>query len=228
MIGLAGRLRMGSVGGPFFQGFLSGAKGSGNTLSVSDVPIGAANAARTVVIALAWNAKRTNVTVSSATIGGVSATIRHTTSPAGFERTAFLIAVVPTGTSAQVNVTFSNTFASGGSYALASYRVLNLSGYTHAADAHQGTTNIYSASVTLNNPGDGIIAVCATGAYDGTAAAWTNVEEDFLVNPYDGISNYDVKTSGSAVFTSPGSKTVTLTGDATSTFGTLIVLALLF
>ena len=77
--------------------------------SFASQPIGTASASRRVVVAIGW-AAATAITLSSVTIGGVSATIDADSGNAtGNRRVYFASAVVPTGTTATVAVTLSAT-----------------------------------------------------------------------------------------------------------------------
>lgn len=79
--------------------------------SFTSQPIGAASASRRVVVAIGFAAAAA-VTLSSVTIGGVSATIDGDSGNAnGNRRVYFVSAVVPTGTTATVAITLSGTVA---------------------------------------------------------------------------------------------------------------------
>lgn len=98
-------------GGPISSTYQTAAVDTTDAASYSftSQPIGTASASRRVVVALGW-ASGSAVTLSSVTIGGVSATIDADTGNAtGNRRVYFASAVVPTGTTATVAVTLSGT-----------------------------------------------------------------------------------------------------------------------
>src|SRR5262245_51584457 len=78
------------------------------TYTFTGLSIGAADATRRVICAVHWDANSVGgQTISSATIGGVSATIHGTAiDETSGSYVQFISALVPTGTTATVSVTF--------------------------------------------------------------------------------------------------------------------------
>ena len=182
----------------------------GSTMTVSGLSIGAADDSRRVIAAIAWNAG-SNQTVSSATIGGVAATIvvqaMSTTGSAG---SALLIASVPSGTTADVAVTFSGSVSR---MSAATYRVVNLNSATAYATAND--TEAASGEVTgsLNVPAGGfVVAVASTS--DGASWSWT-------AGPTEDSDQYtEASLAGSSASASYASAQTPLTVTATCASGT--------
>lgn len=145
----------------------SGSSHSGG--NYNGMSIGAADSSRKIIAVVGWGSA-SDQTISSMTIGGVSATVvvnaDTATSSGGL---AIAIADVPTGTTADVAITFSGTVARSG---VSLYRVINLTSSTiHASTTDTAAT---SGEVTgsLNVPANGF---CIAGAVtvDGTAWTWS-------------------------------------------------------
>lgn len=145
----------------------SGSSHSGG--NYNGMSIGAADSSRKIIAVVGWGSA-SDQTISSMTIGGVSATVvvnaDTATSSGGL---AIAIADVPTGTTADVAITFSGTVARS---SVSLYRVINLTSSTiHASTTDTAAT---SGEVTgsLNVPANGF---CIAGAVtvDGTAWTWS-------------------------------------------------------
>lgn len=91
---------------------------SQTTRTISSVDFGTATSTREIFIVTRWSSA-TSTTISSATIGGVTATISAGFS-AGSQGAALIFATVPTGTTGNVVITYSNATTNTVSYV---YRV---------------------------------------------------------------------------------------------------------
>jgi hypothetical protein len=146
------------------------------TYSTAAVNFGAADATRCIIIVSHTFSSTNNTTLSSATIGGVSATVAVSNGASGGNYgTAISIARVPTGTSGTVDLTFAAGM-SGVQFAV--YRALNIISTTAIDFASGGTGNGLS-SMTLDVEVDGLVI---GGATRNTGAnTWTGVSEDYDV-----------------------------------------------
>lgn len=144
------------------------------TYSTAAVNFGAADDTRCIIIVSHTFAASNNTTLSSATIGGVSATIAVSNGASGGNYgTAISIARVPTGTSGTVDLTFAAGM-SGVQFAV--YRALNIVSTTAIDFASGGTGNGLS-SMTLDVEADGLVIGGATRNTGGNT--WTGVAEDY-------------------------------------------------
>lgn len=135
-------------------------------------------------------------TVSSATIGGVAATIIAQTATANMLG-AIIIANVPSGTTADVVVTFS------ASQSRAGCGVYTITGLSSAAATDSDATTTNNATLTLSTVAGGvIIAVC--GSNNGSATdTWTTAVEDFGF----GFDSNNARISGARVDGTSGANT---------------------
>jgi len=129
------------------------------TYTITGVNFGTADANRRIVIGIASRATGT-FTVSSATIGGVSATIlaQVTQVPAAgaFNLHAYIAADVPTGSSGTVEITMSTGVLR---VQIATYRVISNSALVLADDENQISNTPNTFSIAAEN---GIVLVAAT------------------------------------------------------------------
>jgi hypothetical protein len=130
--------------------------------------IGTASATRRVVVVIRTASTRT---VSSVTIGGVSASIDHTVTSASVARLATVSAVVPTGTTADVVVTL-DAGAVGLSIGL---WTLSAGAPTGQTATDSGASPITMTVTTAVN--DVVIGHVATAV--ASAYAWTGAAERF-------------------------------------------------
>jgi hypothetical protein len=168
--------------------------------------IGTASADRHVVIGI-HGRQTTNTTVTSATIGGVTATILTDTNVASQQPAVLAYAKVTSGTTADVEVVFSQTVvrASVGVHTITGAENLTVADVKRATNS--GTMSVAGAA------GGVIIATGSRGAGSGTAT-WSGVTEE-----YDAIVEAGSHHSGgSAETASAGTVSVTCTWpDATNT-----------
>ncbi len=169
------------------------------TYTFSSQAIGTAKYDRRVIVGVSWNSSQT---ISSATIGGVSADIivQHNS---GANRCGIIIAAVPTGTTADVVITFSGGLSRCG---IGVWSATGLSSNT-AVDSDWATavSNV-STSVTIDTVADGFTVAIACGFISaGATCSWANVTERYDTSmDTSGIhSGADASTSGSTITPTP-------------------------
>ena len=178
----------------------------------TSVSIGDADANRTVVVTVSWNAGATNRLLSSATIGGVSATLLQTSAAAGWERSAIIYADVSSGTTANIVLNFNGTIGRG--IAIGVFRLLNVTTVISPVyDAHNNSGTTYTTNISVNS-GDYVISALGVG---NGVANWTNSTERYT---YTKFNDYLEGASTTAVST--GTLSVSSTG---STYGVLTTVA---
>jgi hypothetical protein len=178
------------------------------------VSIGTAATNRRVIIVLNTAASALR-SISSATIGGISATIYDASLFANSIK--IIYATVPTGTTADVVVNFSGTLLR---IALGSYSVYNLKSITPIAVAQSNSWSSGAISATVSAPADSILLA---GVYTSTTAnsfTWTNATLNYTTSVETGTNQ-----SGASVQTTTGGNT-TITATATgATAGRLTIYA---
>ncbi len=112
-------------------------------------------------------------TLSSATIGGIAATIILQSTPVGLTG-AIIIASVPTGTTADVVLTWAAEIER---CAVSVYRMVGASSGTASDTASDTTLSGDVLSVTLTIPPGGAAVAIAQGT-DGTSVTWAGLAED--------------------------------------------------
>lgn len=136
--------------------------------------IGAASATRRVIVALTIGASGA-AALTTATIGGVAATVDFDSlTSANNRRLYFISAVVPTGTTADVVVNFDTTIGRCG-----------IGAWTIADGAATGETDLIdtttlSGTLTVaTSAGDAVIAAGISSGQSGIAYAWTGATERY-------------------------------------------------
>lgn len=170
------------------------------------VTFGAAQADRRIVAVIHWSEGGTHRSLSSATIGGVSATIHvqrgHSGGSTGLG-CAIISAIVPTGTTGAVSCSYSGSGVADVSCGI--YRLTGLvSGTPTDTDSaeSQGTTS--DISVTITVAAEGIVIAGFTGSTLATSTVtWTGVTEQ-----YDGEDNIH-RSGGFASGISAGNRVIT-------------------
>ena len=150
-------------------------------ITVSSVPIGAANAGRQVVVVCCMAADNGTSTITAATVGGVSATQVAVTADAGGRCTWMGIANVPSGTTGDVVITYSAYTSS--TMWVGAYRCLNIN--TTATDTEVSQANPFV--FTMSCVAGGVI-IGGGMADQMTAWAWTNAAE--VVDEQSESTNY--------------------------------------
>jgi hypothetical protein len=172
--------------------------------------IGTAAANRVVVVSVSTERNTgTRTTVSSMTIGGISATLAVALSSVD-EEMELWEAVVPTGTTATIVVTLAaaSVFCACGIWAVYG------SGTTaYNTASHTGTLSL---SASLNVPAGGV-AIGASAVNTGATWTWGGITENFDATHRSGNRNYSGASLAFAVAQTGLSITATASGGTTST-----------
>lgn len=174
------------------------------TFNTSD--IGAADNSRRIVVVVMASSTGTQVrSLSSLTIGGVTATIHANVSNS--RSTSIASLPVSTGTTSDIVVTMNNTCAN---CTIAIYRLINFaSAFPQDVDSTStaGATSL-TRNITVSERSFVIAGVC--GQASSTTATWTGVTEDFDVLVESGMRT----TASSTMTAGNASYTVTCTASA--------------
>lgn len=188
-----------------------GSDGTGYTFSARS--LGAAASDRFIVVGAGQ--RNSGQTVSSLTIGGVSASlIKRQVGASGFNVTELWGATVPTGTTGDITVTWS---ASVVRCAIAVHRIVNLTSTTPTFTVGSTTDPM---SVLINVEGGGVAVAFSYGGVNGTNT-WTGLTEDV-----DALVESQCYSAASAAFSSAQSSlSVTCDGSIAYTDPTMAVAA---
>lgn len=201
--------------------FLQSANNAGNnsTYTFSSQNFGAAAADRYIIVAVHLDFSNQSNSVSSVTIGGVTAT--HLGTQTGNQYlTAFYMALVPTGTSGNVVVTCSTIALAG---AIGMWSATGI----HSVPAIVKTNNAEDPTATVDIPAGGAV-VAAAYSPTNTTTSWTNLTERYDAVFADGASNHTItgasdnfasQTNARAITADFGSPT---TGRSTGVFVVLL------
>lgn len=160
--------------GPLSLSYLASGYNATNltTYTFNDVSFGDPASDRLLIISATWGLFSGSRDVSSATIGGVAATVatqNDGTNTGG----AIAYAVVPSGSTGTVSITL-NTSASRLGFFI--HRLVNYKSSTPTGTNAPAGGGLGSRSVTLTNPAGGVsLAFAYAGESVGT---WTNATED--------------------------------------------------
>lgn len=144
--------------------------------------IGAAQANRLVVVRVhGWRVGNTDRTLTSATIGGVAATIykQATCNSSGNCNVVAIIgAIVPTGTTADISLTWSGSM-SGNEVQVVALAGLNapLAAVDTQSSAVDGS--VTSLSFNIAKKAGGIVFGLSAGRDGGRTAVWTGLTEEY-------------------------------------------------
>ena len=148
------------------------------TYTITGVDFGAADSNRRIVIAFGSRSGNSGHSVSSATIGGVSATIaaQHTVNVGGgFSLTAVMVADVPTGATGTVAVTLSNGAVRA---VFGVYRIISNSALV-VADSTSASATASSVSAVVDVEKGALIAVAITFTTGATLSFSGIANDDF-------------------------------------------------
>lgn len=171
--------------------------------SGGDPSIGAADATR--IVAIGISGRTPNLTISSATIGGISAT---QVSGAGIVENSVMTsdiwyAAVPTGTTATVVVTWSGTpFDTG----ISTWSILGSTG-TPTVGKNAGAASGPGAPASLSLPaytvpsGGGSFAIYTNRDVATPSNSWTNATQDYAVLATRFFTGAHTTTTGSVTVT---------------------------
>lgn len=155
------------------------------TYTFSGAAIGTASADRLVVVCAMINATSTTTySISSITIGGVSAPIVVSSSLGRNSAIAYLL--VPTGTTANIVVNLSGSGTPG----RCAVGVFNVKGYTNATPEFVGSaysdTSVADLTIPANvSSGAAIIACCYVGNNGTSGATWSSPLVEAFDNPIE-------------------------------------------
>lgn len=183
-----------------------------SSYTFNSIIVGDAHVYRKIAVTVSWNAGNTGRLLTSATIGGTSATILQSTAGAGNERSAIIYADLPDETTADITLNFNGNINRG--IAIGIFRLINVTEITSAVyDAHNNTTTTYTTNISVVE-GDFVISALGTG--DGVAN-WTNTTERYSYRRY-----LDYLEGASIVAGSTGTLSISATG---SKYGVLTTVA---
>jgi hypothetical protein len=166
---------------PATLSFIGGTEDPGNntTYTFASVAIGAADATRRVVVVAHWSRATAVVALTSATIGGIAATIHVQDGGAGVGgRVAIISALVPTGTTATIALNFST--AQDRAF-IAVYRAINETSAGPTATASDNAVSGNQFDVSLNIPSNGwvVAGVNANQSGSGMVWSWLGITEQY-------------------------------------------------
>jgi len=157
--------------------------------SLSNYAIGVATIDRIILIAVHWREGGVHRSLSSASIGGIGATIAlqegHSGGSTGFG-VAFIYAVVPTGTTADISLSFTGSVTLE---AIGGWRIVGSENATPTdtgSDENSGFAFPLSAFVTVEEGGIVVGAYSSSTNARNDAPVWTNAQEAYDYIP-DGI-----------------------------------------
>lgn len=192
----------------------------GTTVTFTGRAVGAAATGRIVVVEVLWTQSASAKTISSATIGGVTATVLLNGSTIGSASSGsmgLIYAVVPTGTTADVAITMS---ASVSGMAIAIHSIYDAASPTPVySNAVQTTASGDTISDTLSYSGTAFCVAMASYAVTAKSTVWTNATEDFDDNSFDGVFSYSAASALQAA------ATITATFNTSSSTRRMMVLA---
>lgn len=174
------------------------------------------------IVVHAESSSGSSVTISSATIGGIAATIVQN-AVTGTTIAGIITAEITSGTTANVSITFSSPVLRR---AIGVWRIQNYSSPTASVSTNAGTAESASAatnSVTLNSvQKDSVYIAGITIGTEGTRVGWTNLTERYDT---DVAASLSAASGGEKTATSTANITVTATFSAAPTQATTMVAA---
>lgn len=185
--------------------------GSGATWTQTNIPIGAETANRLVVVCVKGK-RDAGGTISAATIGGVAATVVEGASVSGGSE--FIIqAVVPTGTTATVSITWS--IAQVGCLC-AVYVLRNLKSTTPFATARSVTVVSLACTINTISPPANSIVIAHVNALNNTTFEWSGTAG--LVEDFDSGGPSVYRHSGASRKFNAGATTPTIIATASGSW----------
>lgn len=149
-----------------------------SSYSFTSQPIGSAQSDRYVIVGIGWANANPSPTISSVTIGGVAATNIATNANA-YGNSALYIALVPTGTTANVDIVFSS--ATGLHCGIAVWSATGLTSTTAVSSGNSSASATPSVTLTTVNGGFavGYAHVGSNSSYSNTTVPWTGVTQNW-------------------------------------------------
>lgn len=181
----------------FRAGYSDATNASSYTFTACDIgAVPAAGETREVFVSIEWYQGGTaSRTLSSVTIGGVSATLETAFNNGVLQAMCVARAVVPTGTTGDVVVTFSNTVFS---CSIATYRVMNRASASAATDSGSAT---FSAVATAGVSGIDVNA----GGFVLSVVGWGNTVSAPALSGLTGATSDAFNTPESTGYAAHGS-----------------------
>ena len=215
-LGTLASARMEAAGGALTATWLGGTAfqdNSGNTKTFSNVPLGPASDARTVVVAVG-NRVSSGGQFVSVTIAGVTATIDAQPSPHASVALARAQVPASAGTSGTVVITKASkewVFGILGVWHIDTPVAVTDSDWVYVGSG----TGTMSRTLTTSPGGVILAAACE---YGSATWAWAGADERLNANPYTNISGTaaDAATTGADL-------TISVTPSAANTYGGLVV-----
>jgi hypothetical protein len=165
---------------------------SSTTATFSGVDFGAATTDRLVVFAIGWERDQ----IISATIGGIAATIVEHITHFAVSGACIMSAIVPTGTSGDIVVTFN-----GSTHSFHAGTVYRLTGVeTTAFDTGEAAAASSPVATTVDVPTDGILIASGFNRTATGTVTWTGATQDTDQQP-NGRRSVQASASGLAVET---------------------------
>lgn len=161
-----------------FQGHAENGTGA-SSYNFTSQPIGTAQSDRYVIVGIGWS--NLGPSISAVTIGGVSATVVATAANANGS-SAMYIALVPTGTTATVAITFSSTTNLG--CGIAVWSATGLVSATPVSSGNSSASPTPSVVLTTVNGGFaiGYAHVASNVTYSPSTIPWTGVTASWAGN----------------------------------------------
>lgn len=172
---------------------------SGSSVSVPNVPIGAADANRRVFLLVHLYGGSVDISnPTTCTIGGVSATIHVNSASGGTPdndpgeevHAVIISAMVPTGTTATVVINFSTAWLSSSNCAIRSYRMVALTANSlHGVAQAQCDAFCGGATASIGVGQGNLLLICMTGRSGSTGEVvtmTTPAPSDYGANNYKG------------------------------------------
>lgn len=196
---------------------------SGQTVTFTAAAIGAAASDRRVFVEIPYYiGGSTNISIASVTIGGVLTTIHAqrflTSGDPSTGGVALVSALVPTGTTANIVITWAASGAGFYRPEIAVYRVTGLQSTTPVdLVSIAPNTSPPTASVTVAK--DGVVFACFNTYSSGsTSRTMTGLTTDYVVSPFSG----KVYIGGGSTTAAAGTATATLNNTGSSVWAAIM------
>lgn len=124
-------------------------------------------------------------TVSSATIGGTSATVINSGVSGQFDNTALIAAVLATGTSGDVVVNWSGDVVVS---AIGVWEISGADGVTPAATDPDNSDPSTGESLAVDIPANGCAIAASTSGFASRPRTWTGATEQYDTDGVEGVS----------------------------------------
>lgn len=190
----------------------SGAVGSGGSITFTAIDIGTPTSNRIVALYFGGGANSAG-NVTAVTIGGISATLAVEYSPTSTRHGSIWYATVSSGSTADINVSFSNSFNFGAYlFVTAIYNTVSSTPIT-GVDFTTSTGVSPTRSVTLTPSANSVLLAgyTAGGIAAGTTSTWTNATEQG-----DNVTGLNIYTAATDTGLANVSRTISVTNTDSS------------